>query len=122
MPSFRLVSRLLLLIVMFTILSPRFAADVIAAKDHHAQLGSMPAGHDAIERGHDHDADDPAGTGHADHHAGDGYLFTHLPAQISASPLLFPSATSDDFGPAIARAPASHAPDRLERPPRLHSA
>lgn len=122
MPSIRLVSRLLLLIVMFTILSPRFAADVIAAVDHHAQLEVSSAGHDAIERGHDHDADAPAGAGHADHHAGDGYLFTHLPAQVSASPLILPAAAGDDFEPAIAWAPASHAPDRLERPPRLHSA
>ncbi|MCM2288620.1 MAG: hypothetical protein NDI67_06295 [Sulfuritalea sp.] len=122
MPSFRLVSRLLLLIVMFTMLSPGFAADVIAAEDHHAQLDGMSAGHDAIERGHDHDADEPAGDGHADHHAGDGYLFTHLPAQVSASPLIPPAAVGDDFAPAISWAPASHSPARLERPPRLRSA
>lgn len=119
MMSIRLVSRWLLLIVSLTILSPQFAWDVMASEDHHTQVLGMLTVHDVLDHGHEAKHSGPE---HADHHTEDGYLFTHLPAQISASPLQFPAATSDGFEPVTAMAHASHDPDRLERPPRHRSA
>ncbi|MFH1873479.1 MAG: hypothetical protein ABIK82_21775 [Pseudomonadota bacterium] len=117
--SSRLISRWLLLIVTLTILSPRFAWDVMAAEDHHTQVLGVLTVHDVLD--HDHDVDH-SGAEHADHHSGDGYLFTHLPAQISASPLPLPALADDGFEPAIAPVHTSHDPERLERPPRHRSA
>jgi len=119
MSSIHLISRWLLLIVSLTILSPQFAQGIMASEDHHNSVPVMLAAHELLD--HDHDAD-RSGAGHADHHAGDGYLFTHLPAQVSASPQIFAAVTQDDFVAAVAPASASRAPDRLERPPRPRSA
>ncbi len=117
MLTVRLVSRWLLLIVSLTILSPQFAWGVMASEDHHMPVLDMLTVHDVL----DHDVDH-SGTEHADHHAWDGYIFTHLPAQISASPLQFPAANDDGFEPVTTLAHTSHDPDRLERPPRQCSA
>lgn len=117
MLSVRLISRWLLLVLTMTILAPGFAWDVMVSDDHHHV--ALGAGTDLDVDHHDAGNDNP---NHADHHAGDGYLFTHLPMLASASAISFTFDPSSRFEPIDTAAHPSRTPGRLERPPRLRPA
>ncbi|MBI5108047.1 MAG: hypothetical protein HZA62_04805 [Rhodocyclales bacterium] len=113
MLSVRLISRWLLLVLTMTILAPGFAWEVMAADEHHHLAATSESGSDA----HAHDVD-PGNREHADHHSGDGYLFTHLPMLASASAFGFAIDPGSRYEPIDTTSHTSRTPDRLERPPR----
>lgn len=109
----RLISRLLLLIVSLTVLSPHFAWEVMAADAHHATHGASLV----LSEPHEHEDGHPR-LDHHDGHACGGHMFSHMPAQVSASlpPQLVP--LRDTYDAAAATAYPSRHPDSVERPPR----
>lgn len=117
MSSSRLISRVLLLIVTLTIMSPHFAWEAMAPDAHHdAETSNL-----VLIDAHDHEASHPS-FDHHDEHACSGHMFSHLPAQISGALAPFAVVAADVFTHLDETPVSSRVPDLLERPPRFRLA
>lgn len=115
MPSrvLRLVSRVVLLVMLATFLSPSLGWQMIASHD---QLAHAAASHGA---GADHDHD---GRGdHGDAHSSIGHVFTHMPMNVVAISFVVPPA-GKNLAPLPPKFSVPDTPcEALFKPPRLTS-
>lgn len=116
----RVALRFLVMVMLLTVLSPKFGWESVSAAEAHAHTAGLAhdemPGHQAHGDCHEHDAamNDDMG----DHHCCPGHVLGHLLGGVGTTPGL-PQAGK---GPAL---PSDHAvrfssrtPEGLERPPR----
>ncbi len=109
----RHISRVLLLIVTLTIMSPHFAWEAMAPDAHHdAGNGNL-----VLVDAQDHEGDHPS-FDHHDEHACSGHMFSHLPAQVSGALAPLAIAAAGTFAHFDETPVPSRVPALLERPPR----
>jgi ABC-type nickel/cobalt efflux system permease component RcnA len=111
------ISRLLLLVLGLTVLSPHFGWEVMAANVHHDLDGAGLV----LGESHDHGDSHPLND-HHDEHACGGHMFNHMPVQLSSPVTPSLLVVRDAFAQPSDCPCASRDPDLPERPPRLRLA
>lgn len=114
----RLVFRLLLVVMLMTVLSPKFGWDAVSAVVPHAhaeEAAHAMADADPDCHGH-HDSYDgvPEGGGHCC----PGHVLGHLPGSVSGIAMLHPVVAGAFAGAGADTRFSSRIPEGLERPPR----
>lgn len=117
----RVALRFLVMVMLLTVLSPKFGWESASAAEAHVHAAGMAhdetLGHDAPGDCHEHDAalSDDVG----DHHCCPGHVLGHLFGGVGATPGL-PPASKDSALPSSRSVHfSSRIPDGLERPPRV---
>jgi hypothetical protein len=106
------LSRLLLLILGLTVLSPHFGWEVMASDVHHDPDGAGLVLVDAHEHEHNPPYD------HHDEHACGGHMFSHMPTQVSSPAAAVVMRGCNAYSADAGQDFASRDPDSLDRPPR----
>ena len=117
----RIALRFLVVVMLLTVLSPKFGWESVSAAEAHVLAAGMvhdeAPGHEAQGDCHEHDALMNDDTG--DHHCCPGHVLGHLFGGVGATPGL-PPASKDSALPSSRSAHfSSRIPDGLERPPRV---
>lgn len=117
----RVVLRFLVMVMLLTVLSPKFGWESVSAAQAHIHTAGVAydemAGHETHDGCHQHDAavNDDMG----DHHCCPGHVLGHLLGGVGASADL-PQASKDSMLPNGREVHfSSRPPEGLERPPRV---